>query len=458
MVSVQDAAKGARGVPLTIEPKPPGQWEWVGTKTAFFRSGERLPAATHYKVTIPATTKSATGTALGKAVSFQFTTPAVKVESESFNADSPLGLSPLLLVRFNQRVDAAAIANSAHIEDGTKRLAVRLATEQEIASNETTKRLAAAAKDSGRANRFVALRPAAALLPDQKLTLVFNKGLPSAEGPLVTTEIIRLPFKTRGAFKIASHRCGSDKCTPYSAWQIELSNPVDADKFDESDLRIVPEVNEFNAHVYGNRLVIQAAAEPQQRYTVTLPRTLTDTFGQRLAGGTSVEFDVGSYPPDLIAKGGMVILDPTKTKKTYDIQTVNVGSFDVEIFRVVPKDHEAYVDRWQKRYKETPGTRVYKKTITPEGAQDTWVDTPIDLSPALDAQGFGHAIVNVTFKRPTWAQPSTTSAWVQSTKIGLRQRKWRSVMPSLRAHGNAGSLEKALCARSTTANFIFLPR
>ena len=419
MVSVRDAAKGTRGVPLAIEPRPPGQWEWVGTKTAFFRSGERLPAATHYTVTIPATTKSATGVALSKAVAFHFTTPTVKVAAESFNADTPLGRRPLLLVRFNQRVDAAAIAQNAVIENGSERVAVGLATVQEIADDEKTERLASEAKNSGHAERFVVLRPTTQLPADAKLALVFDKGLPSAEGPLVTTESIRLPFRTRGEFKIASHGCSSATCTPDSGWQIEFSNPLDADEFDESGLQIAPKVEEFNAHVYGNRLVVRAPVKPQQRYAVTLPRALTDTFGQQLAGDATVEFDVGSYLPDLIAKGGMVVLDPAKAKKTYDVQTVNVGSFDVEVFRVTPKDYDAYQGRSRLRHEGDPGTRVYKKTIKLAGAQDAWIETPIDLSPALDAQGFGHAIVNVTFKRPTWSEPTTTSAWVQSTEVGL---------------------------------------
>ncbi len=419
MVSVKDAAKGARGVPLTIEPTPPGTWEWVGTKTAFFRSGERLPAATHYTVTIPATTKSATGAALGKAVTFQFTTPVVKVEAQSFRGSEPLSVQPLLFVRFNQRVDAGAITKKAYVAEGSERFAVRAATDEEISGNEKAERLASAAKNSGHEDRFVVLRPTAPLPADEKFYLVFDKGLPSAEGPLVTKEAIRLPFKTRGAFEVESHNCGSDECRPGDAWRIEFSNPIDPDTLNESKIRITPQVEDYSAHVYDRYLAIVGAMKPQQEYTVTLPSTLEDMFGQRLSGKATVQFDVGSYRPELLAKHGMVVLDPAKATPTYDIRTVNIESFDVEVFRVVPKDYVAPSYRWRRQKAKTPGTRVYKQTIKPKGERDTWIDTPVDLSAALNAQGLGHAIVNVSYKLPKWSTPSTSSAWVQSTKIGL---------------------------------------
>ena len=419
MVSVQDAAKGARGVPLAIDPSPPGQWEWIGTKTAIFRSGQRLPAATHYTVTIPAATKSATGTPLGQAVSFQFTTPTVQVVTDSFDARSPIALSPLLFVRFNQRVDDASIAKKAYIAEGSERRPLRLATPDEISNDEAIERLVSEAKSSGHGDGFVVLRPVGTLPAAAKLALVFEKGLPSAEGPLVTEQPIRLPFETRGAFEVTSHECGSGDCSPESWWQIELSNPIDADAFDESLIRILPTVSEFTAHAYGNRLVIRADAKPQRRYTVTLPSTLEDRFGQRLGREATLDFDVGSYPPQLIAKGGMIILDPAKARPTYDIRTVNLSNFTVEVFRVEPSDYEAFSNRWRGRTPKPLGTSVFNATINPVGDQDTWLESPIDLSSALNTAGLGHALVRVEYQLPNWQRPTNVEAWVQVTKLGL---------------------------------------
>ena len=65
----------ASAVPVRLDPQPPGQWRWVGTKTLLFEPTARFPMATEYRVEVPAGTRSATGGTLATAVRWTFATP-----------------------------------------------------------------------------------------------------------------------------------------------------------------------------------------------------------------------------------------------------------------------------------------------------------------------------------------------------------------------------------------------
>src|SRR5688500_8044235 len=59
---------------------------------------------------------------------------------------------------------------------------------------------------------------------------ILGAGTPSAEGPLTTAAPQTWGFRTFGPLRVTGHRCGwqEGRCPPGAAWQIELSNPVDA--------------------------------------------------------------------------------------------------------------------------------------------------------------------------------------------------------------------------------------
>jgi len=88
----------AADVPATIDPALPGHWQWIGTSTLRFDATsdlfDRLPMATSYTVTVPAGTASATGGVLADAVTFQFATPPVTVQS--FGPQGPDELARIL--------------------------------------------------------------------------------------------------------------------------------------------------------------------------------------------------------------------------------------------------------------------------------------------------------------------------------------------------------------------------
>src|SRR4029450_12464038 len=67
------------GVPVRLEPQPPGEWRWIGTRTLVFEPERRFALASEYRATIAAGVTSATGGVLASGVSWSFRTPAPRL-------------------------------------------------------------------------------------------------------------------------------------------------------------------------------------------------------------------------------------------------------------------------------------------------------------------------------------------------------------------------------------------
>ncbi len=94
---------------VKLTPEVPGRWQWIGTRTLRFdvdpgAKVDRLPMATTFTATVPAGTKSATGSTLETPATFTFTTPAPIVESFVPTGES-LKLDQVFVAQFDQRVD-----------------------------------------------------------------------------------------------------------------------------------------------------------------------------------------------------------------------------------------------------------------------------------------------------------------------------------------------------------------
>ena len=68
---------------------------------------------------------------------------------------------------------------------------------------------------------------------DSAITVTFNAGTPSAEGPRKTKKAHQESFRTFAPLKITEHRCGwSDTCQPFQPFNIWFNNPLDMEKFE----------------------------------------------------------------------------------------------------------------------------------------------------------------------------------------------------------------------------------
>ncbi len=416
-------------VPVKITPELPGTWVWLGTKTLSFEydseAVDRLPMATEYTVTIPAGTESATGGTLAQTVSWTFSTPPVQMQN-SYPSGGSVALDPLFFVSFDQLVDPQAVLNTIQVTADNKSVTVQLASEAEIAADETVSRLVKNAGDG----RTLVFRAQQELPADASINVTIGPGTPSAEGPRLTTEAQSFSFQTYPPLRITDHSCGwydQGDCPPLTPFIIQFSNPIDSEAFQEGMLQITPELAGASVNIMGSTVQIQGLTQGRTTYRVRVSGDIQDVFGQTLGQEELLTFKVGSAPEFLSGPDSQFItLDPSASKPVFTVYSINYDKLNVRAYAVQPSDWRAYRDYldnyWQETPPAIPGEKVMDETIAVDAQDDVLTETAVDLTKALNGQ-FGHLIVIIeppaSLLSSKQNRPYPVQAWVQVTQIGL---------------------------------------
>ncbi|MDJ0838433.1 MAG: alpha-2-macroglobulin family protein [Acidobacteriota bacterium] len=412
----------AEDLPVTMTPQPEGNWRWLGTRTLVFESGVRLPGATAFKVSVPADTASYAGTPIEAPADWSFTTPPPRLVNSSPGRTGTYGQQAVIYLEFDQRIEPDRVLPYIEAAAGRVRTGLRLASADEIEADERTKRL----KQNAPEGRHLFAVPQSRLAGGANVTVTLKPGLPSAEGPLTTTEAQDFSFSVYGEFKVTGSRCGWDRnCRPGHPLRIMFSNAVDTGSFKPSMVTIEPAVPGIAISPGGNSISLQGLTKARTNYTVTVSADLKDVFGQTLGNPATLNFDVGADQERLFTTGGnMVVLDPAAAPQ-YSVFSVNHQNFDLQIYKVGPEHWDDWLEingRPRNRGGNTdyPGEKLFDDRITIDDQPDQMVETVIDLAKYLDG-GFGHLIVAV---RPTKTPPNQryrqqSAAWVQATHLGI---------------------------------------
>ncbi|HST62573.1 MAG TPA: MG2 domain-containing protein, partial [Longimicrobium sp.] len=400
-------------VPVRISPMPAGRWRWLDVRTLVFTPVGRMAAATEYTVTIPAGTRSATGRALGEAVSWTFSTPALSATG-GLPHGTAVRREPILLVQFDQRMDRAAVARRIRLHAGRDTLAVRMATPAEIAADPNARSLSQRADSA----TWLALRPVQPLPYDAQVRVVILAGTPSAEGPLPTKMEQAWAFHTYGPLRVTNAWCGSP-CRPGMPFGIQLSNPLDTTGTPASWVRVEPAIPGMTVARFGEMLSIRGATQPDTRYTVTVLRQVRDVFGQTMARDTVHRFDVGRPHPQLTGfTERMIVLDPAGPRRLSVFSHDHPG-LRVRIHRVAPEEWPRFRDL-RGHAASLPGTEVVNRVVRIDAGPGEQTETVIELDEVLRG-GMGQLVVGVEALEPAHPERhlQATYAWVQATRIGL---------------------------------------
>ena len=415
-------------VPVNVEPDLPGDWRWVGTRTlAFYYESDlidRLPKSTEYVVTVPAGTTSVNGGELAEEVSWTFTTPApVLVSSYPYSYETQ-GLEPIFFAAFDQRIDPEAVLSFVQTTADNKPFEVRLATDEELEAEELANLIENTPE--GRWLAFTVLEP---LPKDSDIEVVFQSGMPSAEGSLTTSENQSYSFRTYPPLKIEDSGCswsGNDECYPLQPFYIQFNNALDAEAYTEDMISVDPPIVGATVNVVGNSIVIQGQTEASTKYFVTVSGDIEDTFGQTLDRDEKLTFKVGKAQATLIGPdSNLVTVDPYATTPGISVYSITYDELDVQIYAVTPDDWDdfkAYVQEYAYNDKPTdpPGRLVMDDSIKIEDAAKL-TETLIDVSEYMSGD-YGHFIVIVKPPKGFFEEErywETVNAWVQVTQIGL---------------------------------------
>ena len=347
MVAVTSQEEAAKYAPVELFPQVEGRWRWLGTRTLMFDTDKRFPMATEFTARIPAGTKSANGQALQKDFVWKFTTPPPKGIQMIPSGGQTTRRDAMMFVAFDQAIDPQAVIKTISVLGGGKKLPIRLANPEEIASDGTISYYS----KSAQAGRWIAFRAVNvdgttvnALPGATSITVNIEKGTASAEGPLKTTVGQSLAFNLRadevrqGHVRLAKQpellavRTMDDPVQQFDR-QLEVHERNGEDRAGDRRSDIYPS---------GNYIYIDGLKKGRTTYKVTIDGTLPDTFGQTLIQPATATIKVGSAESTMYAQGGfMSVIDPT-AKAAFSIYSTNYSNARVKMYRVRPQDWNAY--------------------------------------------------------------------------------------------------------------------
>ena len=422
----------AQNVPVTISPDVAGTWQWIGTRTLRFDAAsdafDRLPMATTFTVTVPAGTESAAGGSLAQEQSFEFATPPPKVVTLSPQGDQILR-DQIFLVEFDQRIDPSDVLETIHVKASGDDVDVRLATADEIAADETAAAMTLRAEDG----RWLAFRSDNELPSDAAITITVGPGTPSAEGPATTTETQTFAGRTYAALKVVRSSCAYDnQCPPGSQLYIEFNNVLDisnnGNASDADAVKVTPDLAGLSVSVNYTTVQVSGATQPNTDYTITIPGSFTDIYGQTLGKDTEVTIEVGSALPSIQQYEMITTLDPFLESQQLSLLTVGQDQLRVRVFAADPTNFDDYLSYYHQLddvNRTDPAWDVLSdETITLEGDENSTLDTPINLAEILrDKPGQVIVLIEpVPLASPNsndYWQNRPVLTWAQSTSLGV---------------------------------------
>ena len=429
MVAITSQDDAAKTTPVKLTPTPKGRWRWIGTRTILFDPEIRFPMATTYTVEVPAGTKATNGNALKQATKFTFETPPPTIAASYPYSGAPQHLDVPMFVLFDQKIDPQAVVAKIKVTADGRTVPVRMMSAAEI-EQDKDKELAASverAKKGSQDGRWVAFRATQKLPADAQVTVEIGAGTPSAEGPNVTKRAQSFSFRTYPPLRVDRAECSyqNRNCTPQHAFTIYFNNPLDADKFDESMIRVSPDISDLRVHQNHAYVSLQGTTTARTTYKVTISSKVPDEFGQTLGKDSVHTWPVGDARPTFYGPTGLVVLDPLAAKRSLDFFTTNYEQLKVRLYKVTPADYAKYGvytrNLWNKNNPPTPpGDKVFDQLVKTSVGANSLVETSVDLKAALDKDGHGHvlAIVEPHPWTERWDPPRMIS-WVQSTKLAV---------------------------------------
>ena len=422
-------------VPATISPAVGGHWDWIGTTTLRFTADsttvDRLPMATRFTVTVPAGTKSASGGTLAKPATATFSTPPPTVQTFTPAPTAPVGLDPVMVAVFNQRVDAAAVIDHLSVTANGRTWEVKAATPAEAAAD----KIAAATLSAAPQGRAVAFVPVRDFPTASSVNVTMRAGTPSAEGPLTSSSDANFGFSTYPVMRLASGSCADSNCAPGGPIVLTFSNPIEPDAFHPTSVTVSPAIpGGASISTSGKQIIVSGATQPATTYRVAVEAGLRDTFGQTLSqpDDATVEFghaDTRIYPfPTSVST-----LDPMASAPTVTITTVNQKRFRERVFAVDLADWAGYRSWYTgllQNGNHSPGSDLHlpawpvlvDRTVGVGGAGDQVTATTLDLSRQLTAERKQAVVliepIDPLSQNDQW-QNQPTATWVQSTTMSV---------------------------------------
>ena len=387
----------ASAVPVRLDPQPPGQWRWVGTKTLLFEPTVRFPMATEFRVEVPAGTRSATGGTLAARGSLDVRDAAARARAAV--SRGPADAAPAGDLR---------VVRPAHRPGGAARLrddrrSVRARADGDARGGRGRRGGPPSVRPGdGRPVARVRAQGAAAAGRRRHRGDRRRRALRGGPAPDREAAGLELPHLRRAQGRRAPLRLER----PVSAGDAVADPVLEPARRD----RVPPRDGARGARRAGLQGRRQRAVD-ERAHRVQGAHHLQAHAGRRAA--RRVRADArraadarrsrwGRRSRPCTGKTGLVVLDPAAGPRL-SVYSTNYAALKVRAYAVGPSDWPAFTAFMQTIYRERgttpPGRLALSETVRVQGVADELAETRVDLAKALP-NGLGHAIVMVEPAQP----------------------------------------------------------
>src|SRR5215204_139158 len=385
MVAVTSQTEASETAPVELKPEVKGKWRWLGTDTLVFEAEQRFPMATTFTARVSNGTKSVGGAALAKDFTWTFATAPPKVEKFVPQAETR-EIFPdyaIMTAKFNQEIDEKEILSRITVTAGGKRMPVKSVTAEVNPNYEVYQRLGEV-----RPKYWLAFRTVDLLPLNTNVQVVFESGLPSAEGSLKSEEEQVFAFKTLEPLKHVKSFCGyyenKPACEPTDDFIIQFNHSLFPAPLEPSQIKIEPEIESVKIIPQGNRIHIQGRKKAKTSYKVTIPGTIKDFYKLPLGADFTTYFNVDVENTQFFAPGGdFVTLDPN-AKPVFSVYSKNHANFKLRLYSVTPDDYvnyrqvlRAFYNNRQTAPNVNFGKLIFNKTVEVNSEPDALMETRI---------------------------------------------------------------------------------
>ncbi len=414
-------------IPVTLNPAVEGQWRWMDTHSLVFEpTGDALPMATDYTVTLEDGFTSAAGLPLASSAQWQFATAPLEVTNFYPGDNAVTDQQPILILVFNQAIDESELLKQLALKGGQQDYSLEPVDPAALKQDSIKQFI-----EDLPAEHWLALSPAAALPWDQSFSLTLAQGAPAKTGNRLSKTASHYSFRSAGPLRFKSNHCAEHECTPEDRIPLQLSHGLSED-WDKSQFRVAPEVNGLEISHYGNHIHLTGQFQPDTEYTLTLPGGTKDEFGRVLEKDLVARVTIAPYPPEFSFPGHDIITLPGAFA-TLPLVSRNVQELKIELRQVTPSDwpdFQKYRHHNRRRLDQTPpdkpGKLLEQRTLELNTEPNKMTVTRLSLDKGLNEEGFGHLVIFASSPemereknspyRHNFAQHGQ---WLQVTNLGV---------------------------------------
>jgi len=414
MVPISDlgTVNNPKNLPLNMTPQMEGKWRWANTQSLVFDpAGGKLPNATTFKCTVPATTTSTLGGTMKTAKTWEFSTTRPEITNIIPYRNS-MGLNPTFLLICNQKLNKTGLIKSIKLTGSSKTWALNSVSIAEARKDpELTSYIGVKTDESVK----FAFKPVETLPKNTKFKLTIPSGISSLEGPLKTKEAKVQEFSTYGPLNFNK----PDTFGQSSFIAILFNNPLDEKKFKPTMVKFEPPVEEVKFQISGEQLNASGSFQPNFKYKVTFDKSMADIYGQTLGTTRSTTVQTGQVHTYLSPPEPRVRTIPAHTKPIFTFNASAMPYVKASISRINPEawpKMETFDSSDGKNLPIARGTdyQPLKTLKVPIGPR--LKDAEIDLAPYLK-EGRGQFLI--VLETPEAKPKQRYWSWVQVTDIGL---------------------------------------